>query len=114
MVLFFLSWHGRTARVRFHFKAGPLGPQCASQLPPPLDPVTEDADPDARADNRAYEQGKEHPVAHIRSPSSGSPPSPFFFSSWMLRPRPRISLQSTSKLTGVPASRVLVPLTMLS
>jgi hypothetical protein len=37
-----------------------------------------------------------------------------FFSSCMLRPRPRISLVKTSKLAGVPASSVFSPLTMLS
>ncbi len=37
-----------------------------------------------------------------------------FFSSCMLSPRPRISFVSTSKLAGVPASRVFSPLTMLS
>jgi hypothetical protein len=37
-----------------------------------------------------------------------------FFSSCMLSPRPRISLVNTSKLAGVPASRVFSPLTMLS
>ena len=37
-----------------------------------------------------------------------------FFSSCMFSPRPRISLVSTSKLAGVPASRVFSPLTMLS
>ena len=36
------------------------------------------------------------------------------FSSDMLRARPRISLVSTSKLAGVPASRVFSPFTMLS
>src|SRR3954454_9396466 len=35
-----------------------------------------------------------------------------FFSSCMLRPRPRISLVRTSKLAGVPASRVFSPLTI--
>ncbi len=49
---------------------------------------------------------------HIMSSSCMSPPRPFFFSSWILRPRPRISLQSTSNDTGVPASSVLVPLTI--
>src|SRR6478735_8708292 len=44
--------------------------------------------------------------------SSSTPIAPFFFSSWMLRPSPRISLQSTSKETGVPASSVLVPFTI--
>ena len=34
------------------------------------------------------------------------------FSSWMFMPRPLISLHNTSKETGVPASSVLVPLTM--
>ena len=37
-----------------------------------------------------------------------------FFSSCMFSPRPRISLVSTSKLAGVPASSVFSPLTMLS
>jgi hypothetical protein len=37
-----------------------------------------------------------------------------FFSSCMLSPSPRISLVRTSKLAGVPASRVFSPLTMLS
>ena len=37
-----------------------------------------------------------------------------FFSSCMFSPRPRISLVRTSKLAGVPASRVFSPLTMLS
>jgi len=50
---------------------------------------------------------------HIRS-SSSVVIAPFFFSSWMFRPRPRISLHKTSKLTGVPASSVFVPFTMLS
>src|SRR5438874_10180603 len=53
------------------------------------------------------------PLPHIMS-SSSSLTAPFFFSSWMFRPSPRISLQRTSKLTGVPASSVLVPFTMLS
>jgi hypothetical protein len=35
-----------------------------------------------------------------------------FFSSCMLSPRPRISLVRTSKLAGVPASRVFSPLTI--
>ena len=35
-----------------------------------------------------------------------------FFSSCMFRPRPRISLVSTSKLAGVPASSVFSPLTI--
>jgi hypothetical protein len=35
-----------------------------------------------------------------------------FFSSCMFRPRPRISLVKTSKLAGVPASRVFSPLTI--
>ena len=43
---------------------------------------------------------------------SSSAPAPAFFSSWMFRPRPRISLQSTSKLTGVPASSVFWPFTI--
>ena len=34
------------------------------------------------------------------------------FSNCMLRPRPRISLVKTSKLAGVPASRVFSPLTI--
>ena len=35
-----------------------------------------------------------------------------FFSSWMFRHRPLISLHSTSNETGVPASRVLRPMTI--
>ena len=41
--------------------------------------------------------------------TAGSPPT---FSSWMFMPSPRISLQSTSKTTGIPACSVFVPLTM--
>jgi len=42
------------------------------------------------------------------------PPSSFFFSKVMFSPRPFSSLHSTSKATGMPASSLLVPLTMLS
>ena len=34
------------------------------------------------------------------------------FSNWMFKHNPRISLQSTSKLAGVPASSVFSPLTI--
>ncbi len=50
---------------------------------------------------------------YIKSSSSLST-APFFFSSWIFNPSPRISLHSTSNDTGVPASSVLLPLTMLS
>ena len=42
------------------------------------------------------------------------PPSSFFFSSVTFIPRPLSSLQSTSNATGMPASSLLVPFTMLS
>ena len=53
----------------------------------------------------------------IPAPPAGHrrlPPSVFFFSSVTLRPRPLSSLHSTSKATGIPASSLFVPFTMLS
>ena len=49
---------------------------------------------------------------HIKSPSSSVAARPFFFSSWIFNPSPRISLHNTSNDTGVPASNVLLPLTI--
>jgi len=75
----------------------------------------EDEEKDDR-DNHPFRcagHGKGELLHHIRS-SSSVDAAPFFFSSWIFRPSPRISLHSTSNETGVPASRVLVPLTMLS
>lgn len=42
------------------------------------------------------------------------PSSTFFFSRITLRPRPLSSLHSTSNATGMPASSLCVPFTMLS
>ncbi len=42
------------------------------------------------------------------------PPSVFFFSKVMFIPSPFSSLHSTSNATGIPASSLFVPLTMLS
>ena len=63
-------------------------------------------------------------ILKLRGSTGGGRPETFpplesntssrFFSSCMFRPRPRISLVKTSKLVGVPASRVFSPLTMLS
>src|SRR5262249_22764212 len=52
---------------------------------------------------------RHRPVTHSTLPLSVR-----FFSRVTFMPRPLSSLQSTSKATGMPASRVLVPLTMLS
>src|SRR3954470_12860687 len=55
-----------------------------------------------------------HPPCIMRTISPWATAQIRFFSSCMFSPRPRISLVSTSKLAGVPASRVFSPLTMLS
>jgi hypothetical protein len=56
----------------------------------------------------------EGPIAFTITPYSRLPPSSFFFSRLMFIPRPLSSLQSTSNATGMPASSLFVPLTMLS
>lgn len=55
-------------------------------------------------------------VLFVRSlmPYSKLPASVRFFSSVMFMPRPFNSLHSTSNATGMPASNLFVPLTMLS
>src|SRR4051794_10990334 len=63
-------------------------------------------------DGRREDELPKEQLDHIISPSSSSCRMPAFFSSWMLRPSPRISLHNTSKLTGFPASSVFVPFTM--
>src|SRR5258706_4080323 len=65
-------------------------------------------------DRNDREQCTHGSLRYIKSASSSSRPAPFLFSSSMLMPRPLISLQSTSNDTGVPASSVFVPFTMLS
>gem|GEM_PF-4342855 len=54
------------------------------------------------------------PRLNNRSLHRRLPPSNFFFSSVMFMPRPLSSLHSTSNATGMPASSLFVPLTMLS
>src|SRR6476620_10088839 len=100
MIVFFLSWHGRlAAHVLFHFKAASVEsiriPFRPSRL---LAVVDEQQHQDTRNDHdqdqcNDPDDGR-HGSPHIMSASSSVPPSPFFFSSWMFRPKPRISLQS--------------------
>jgi len=52
--------------------------------------------------------------SHHRASYSKLPPSSFFFSSVTFNPNPFNSLHSTSNATGMPASSLLLPLTMLS
>ena len=56
--------------------------------------------------------GQKHQEGGAGGAPPGRPYSTAFLWSSMLRPRPRISLVSTSKETGVPGSRMFRPLTI--
>jgi len=85
-----------------------------------LNTVTKRAPPIQASQQEAVDQTDEH--AKSRSPQQRSdiflhrmlPPSVFFFSKVMFIPKPFNSLHSTSNATGIPASSLFVPLTMLS
>ena len=55
---------------------------------------------------------RSHVDHRVRSDHAAALAQIRFFSSCMFSPRPRISLVSTSKLAGVPASSVFSPLTI--
>src|SRR5215471_6794076 len=91
----------------FHFKsAGLVQPPQPLSFPPQ---GREDHDGEPSPQDGEHDRvNRGHPAGssdgYISSPSSSSCRIPAFFSSWMFRPSPRISLHNTSKLTGVPAS----------
>src|SRR2546423_8836653 len=103
MIRLFLSWHGRLARGCLHFKATPLA---SKFLASPLDRHPNEDDQRQHQKQRDENPERDSPFRHHIMSSSSSLTAPFFFSSWMFRPSPRISLQSTSNETGVPASNV--------
>ena len=107
---------GRTPRVRTF---GPISgrPQSVSRIPRKSRAIRIASYLDyTRTLMRGFERNEAQGRARSGRPplDHAGPNHPRFFSSCMFSPRPRISLVRTSKLAGVPASRVFSPLTMLS